>query len=51
MGVTKMKDGLKSAAMEFGGPFMLEAGMSMMPQLSVHSLDIIDTHVSFTSIL
>jgi hypothetical protein len=29
MGVMKMKDGLKSVAMDFGGPFMLEAGMLM----------------------
>ena len=50
MGVMKMKDGLKSAVMECGGPSMQEAGMLMMPPLSVHSLDIINIHVSFKSI-
>ena len=41
-----MKDGLKSAAMECGAPSMLEAGIIMMPWLSVDILDISSTQVS-----
>lgn len=51
MDVMKMKDGLKSAAMECGAPFMLEAGTLMMLQLYVDSSDIRDTQVSFTSVV
>ena len=46
MGVMKMKEGLKSAAMEYGGQSMLEAGMLTMLQLSVGSSDISNTQVS-----
>lgn len=46
MGVMKMKDGLKSAAMEYGGQSMLEIGIFTMPQLSVDSSDISNTQVS-----
>jgi hypothetical protein len=51
MGVMKMRDGLKSAAMECGAPSMLEAGMFTMLPLSAVSLDISSTHVSFSSVV
>ena len=51
MDVMRMKDGLKSAAMECGVPFMLEAGTLTMPQLSVDSLDISNTQVTFRIIV
>ena len=51
MGMMKMKDGLKFAAMECGGPFMLEVtGILMTLPLSASSLDIRSIQVSFKSV-
>ena len=49
-----MKDGLKSVAMECGGPLMEDGhgyGMLMMLLLFVDSLDISNTQVSFKSVV